>query len=65
MPDAMPQLSIIIVNWNTRSLLHALLTTLVPHLQQDQAEIIVVDNASDDGSGAMVAAGFQKKRHLF
>ncbi|MBP1464739.1 glycosyltransferase family 2 protein [Candidatus Chloroploca sp. M-50] len=52
------QLSIIIVNWNTRSLLHALLTTLVPYLQQDRAEIIVVDNASDDGSGAMVAADF-------
>lgn len=54
----MSQLSILIVNWNTHSLLHALLTTLVPHLQQDRAEIIVVDNASDDGSGAMVAAAF-------
>ncbi len=54
----MPDLSIIIINWNTHALLHALLTTLAPYLQQAQAELIVVDNASSDGSAAMVAADF-------
>lgn len=52
-----PDVSIVIVNWNTRDLLRGCLTsiraqTTLPH------EVIVVDNASSDGSAAMVAAEF-------
>lgn len=56
-PDVCPKVSIVIVNWNTRDLLRGCLTsiqaqTAVPH------ELIVVDNASVDGSASMVAAEF-------
>lgn len=53
---AMPDLSIVIVNYKTRDLLHDCLMSLmvVPLI----LEIIVVDNASNDGSAAMVAQDF-------
>jgi len=57
-----PQLSILIVNWNTRELLRACLASLrqfPPHLTH---EILVADNASADGSAAMVAAEFPEVR---
>lgn len=55
--DVSTDVSIIIVNWNTRDLLRNCLRsiitqTTVPH------EIIVVDNASHDGSADMVRAEF-------
>lgn len=50
--------SVLIVNWNTRDLLRACLLSLraCPALRRE--EIIVVDNASGDGSAAMVRAEF-------
>ncbi len=53
------QLSIIIVSWNVRELLRACLAAL-----PCESEIIVVDNASSDGSAAMVAAEFPQVRLL-
>ncbi len=59
-----PDLSVIIVSWNVRDLLRACLASLAagaaaaaerPSLT---VEVIVVDNASADGSAAMVAAEF-------
>jgi N-acetylglucosaminyl-diphospho-decaprenol L-rhamnosyltransferase len=50
-------LSAIIVNWNTRDLLHHCLTSLGDE-QGIQCEIIVVDNASNDGSSLMVQETF-------
>jgi GT2 family glycosyltransferase len=47
-------LSIVIVNWNTRDELRACLRSL----RATTAEVIVVDNASADGSAAMVRAEF-------
>lgn len=51
-------LSIVIVNWNTQDLLRDCLRTVVGGLGNLQAEILVVDNASDDGSAAMVKSAF-------
>ena len=52
---ANPDLSIVIVNYNTRQLLDDCLTSLLAAEQPvGGAEIIVVDNASSDGSQAMV-----------
>lgn len=51
-----PALSIVIVSYNTRELLRACLASLRTHAPE--AEVIVVDNASSDGSAAMVAADF-------
>jgi len=47
-------LSIVIVNWNTRDLLAQCLASIVANPPDGEYEIIVVDNASTDGSGAMV-----------
>jgi N-acetylglucosaminyl-diphospho-decaprenol L-rhamnosyltransferase len=54
------ELSICIVNWNRRELLRDLLISLQTECAAMAAEIIVVDNASTDGSAEMVAAGFPK-----
>lgn len=58
-----PTLSVIIVNWNTADLLAACLASLgrgpaAPH------EVIVVDNASTDGSVERVRSGFPHVRVL-
>jgi GT2 family glycosyltransferase len=51
-------LSIIIVNWNTRELLADCLASLPAATAGLSTEILVADNASNDGSAAMVAAAF-------
>ncbi len=55
--QASPAVSIVIVNWNTRDILHDCLRsiadqTALPH------EVIVVDNASTDGSADMVRQAY-------
>jgi GT2 family glycosyltransferase len=50
--------SILIVSWNTRGLLRDCLLSLRDHEARARLEIIVVDNASSDGSAAMVRAEF-------
>lgn len=47
-------ISIIIVNWNVKDLLQRFLQSIFLHTRDVQAEIIVVDNASTDGSQAML-----------
>lgn len=57
----MKLLSILIITWNTRDLLAACLTALAAELQQfvaDQVEVVVIDNASTDGSAALVQQRF-------
>ena len=51
-------LSIIIVNWNTRDLLGHCLWSLRQYCGGPNYEIIIVDNASGDGSAAMVQDNF-------
>jgi len=55
-------LSIVIVNWNTREMLRDCLESLQAPLDGIQAEVIVVDNASEDGSVEMVGEYFQDVR---
>ncbi len=52
MPDAPPDISVVIVNWNHGKDLPACLQTL--QAQQPRPEIIVVDNASSDSSAEWV-----------
>src|SRR5262245_23452565 len=48
-------LSVVIVNWNTRDLLAKCLESIVAHVPNTiDTEVIVVDNASTDGSAALV-----------
>ena len=51
-------LSIIIVNWNTRDLLRDCLASVVDQTRCSAYEIIVVDNDSSDGSVEMVRGEF-------
>src|SRR4051812_7992445 len=44
------ELSVVIVNWNTRERLRDCLASLQEHLRSVDHEVIVVDNASRDGS---------------
>jgi GT2 family glycosyltransferase len=55
-------LSILIVNWNTRDLLRACLRSIERFPPADRHEVIVVDNASSDGSAAMVEEEFPSVR---
>jgi len=54
----MPDLVIITVSYNTRGLLRRCLSALRPHWLRLAAQVVVVDNASGDGSAAMVSAEF-------
>src|SRR5437016_227982 len=48
------EVSALIVSWNTRDLLRACLGSLELELATQPHEVIVVDNASSDGSAEMV-----------
>ncbi|MDX1688697.1 MAG: glycosyltransferase family 2 protein [Candidatus Promineifilaceae bacterium] len=50
----MIDLSVIIVSWNTVGLLDACLASIMAHPPACEFEVIVVDNASTDGSAQMV-----------
>jgi N-acetylglucosaminyl-diphospho-decaprenol L-rhamnosyltransferase len=50
----MPELSIVVVNWNTRQLLAECLASLYQHPPACSFDIWVVDNASTDGSVEML-----------
>ena len=52
--------SVIIVNWNTRELLRACLASTYAESPSDRLEVIVVDNGSSDGSVEMVRKEFEQ-----
>lgn len=54
----MPQLSIVVLSWNTKDLLEACLYALEAAAGEVSQQVIVVDNASADGSADMVAERF-------
>ena len=49
-----PDLSIVIVNWNTRELLDDCLRSIYHETRELDLEVFVIDNASQDGSADMV-----------
>jgi N-acetylglucosaminyl-diphospho-decaprenol L-rhamnosyltransferase len=60
-----PDLSIIIVSWNVRELLRACLRSVHQNVRTSErvnVETLVIDNASSDGSTAMMAAEFPDVR---
>lgn len=50
--------SIIIVNWNTKKLLYNCISSIYEHTGSVDCEIIVVDNASEDGSAEMIKTNY-------
>ena len=59
-----PAVSVVIVGWNVREFLRACLESLRPAWAGGQAEVIVVDNASTDGTAALVRDAFPTVRLL-
>ncbi|TVQ37786.1 MAG: glycosyltransferase family 2 protein [Wenzhouxiangella sp.] len=57
-----PQASLIMLSFNTRELLRRSLAQLIDAAKGIDAEIIVVDNASHDGSAAMIETEFPQVR---
>jgi N-acetylglucosaminyl-diphospho-decaprenol L-rhamnosyltransferase len=58
----MADLSIVIVNWNTRDLLAQCLDSIYQSGNEPVIELIVVDNASSDGSQGMILERFPQTR---
>ncbi len=61
LPDS-ADLSLVILNWNTRDDLYNCLRSLREHPPSRHVEILVVDNASEDDSVAMVRQEFPEVR---
>ena len=59
------QLSIIIVNYNSRSLIEQCLVSVQKAIVGINAEIIIVDNNSTDGSEEYLPAKFQRVKFIF
>jgi N-acetylglucosaminyl-diphospho-decaprenol L-rhamnosyltransferase len=59
---AQPILSVCVVSWNTRDLLADCLSSLEADPEYGGWEVVVVDNASADGSATMVASRFPRVR---
>ena len=55
-----PQVAVVVVSYNTRDLLINCLASIVESTNPDHVEIIVVDNASSDGSVAAVRETYPK-----
>lgn len=56
------ELSVIIVNWNTRALLAGCVRSVLANLDAIDVEVIVIDNASGDHSAEMIARDFPAVR---
>ena len=54
-----PYLSVVILSWNTKELTLACLRSLRAHPCSRPMEIIVLDNASEDGSADAIALEFE------
>ena len=54
MPGPLAQVAVAVVSWNTRELLRQALDSLAPDAESGLATVWVVDNASSDGSSALV-----------
>jgi N-acetylglucosaminyl-diphospho-decaprenol L-rhamnosyltransferase len=61
-PGDDPRVSIVVLSWNTRELLAACLDSLAARADELDFEVIVVDNASADGSADAVEQGWPQVR---
>jgi len=58
------ELSIIIVNWNSREYLRRCLASIFSDPNRPELEVLVVDNASYDGSSAMIHKEFPQVTYI-
>jgi GT2 family glycosyltransferase len=59
-----PEVSIIIVNWRSKDYVRACLESIAADRYRDSYEVLVVDNDSGDGCGAMLEAQFPQVRYI-
>jgi len=64
MPQDRLDLSILIVNWNAVRYLRPCLTTIYDHVKGIDFEVVVVDNASHDGSAELVSKEFPQVKFV-
>ncbi|MCC6673216.1 MAG: glycosyltransferase family 2 protein [Planctomycetes bacterium] len=57
-PEATPELSVVVLSWNTKDLTLACLRALAAERPRHAREVVVVDNGSSDGSADAIAAAF-------
>jgi GT2 family glycosyltransferase len=63
-PRPQVSLSVLVVSWNTRDLLGDCLRSVLAAVEGMRAEVVVVDNASEDGSADMVRREFGAEPRL-
>lgn len=59
-----PEVSIIIVNWNTKDYIRECIQSIYDNDSELEAQIIVIDGASYDGCGSMLEAEFPAVRYI-
>lgn len=64
MADPPPDVSILMVNWNTRAMTLACLASIFQETRRTRFEIILVDNGSTDGSAEAIVKDFPQVRLL-
>lgn len=60
--DTPPQVSVLLVNWNTREMTLACLASIYRETTRCRFEVIVLDNGSSDGSAEAIAREFPQVR---
>ena len=61
---ALPEVSIILVNWRSKDYVRECLRSLEEERQRDSYEVLVVDNDSEDGCGTMLEEEFPQVRYI-
>ena len=60
----MPDIAIVILNWNTKKQLETFLPSLINHSQDESVEVIVADNGSGDGSAEFLRDYYPELRTI-
>jgi hypothetical protein len=63
-PSTPVDLSIIIVNWNSKEYLRKCIASILAETHGIEYEIVVIDNASFDGSGEMLRECYPQVRFI-
>jgi GT2 family glycosyltransferase len=58
------ELSIIIINWNSKDFLKSCLKSIKKYVSEIRYEVIVVDNASFDGADDMIRSEFSETKYI-